>query len=107
LAIAAWLNPTHGAKASPTNPKRIVHISSIAGQTAVFTVPLYVASKWAISGFIRSLESLEPATGIRVNGVAPGLIKTPLWTDHPEKLAFVGEDDTWATAEEVADAMLR
>jgi hypothetical protein len=46
--------------------------------------------------------------GIRVNGVAPGLIRTPLWTEHPEKLTLVDNSkDEWATAEEVAEGMLR
>ncbi|KAJ9626376.1 hypothetical protein H2203_004008 [Taxawa tesnikishii (nom. ined.)] len=105
LAVAYFLN--HKGKASPANPKRIVHISSIAGETASFATPLYHASKWAIMGFVRSLEWLEQL-GIRVNVVAPGVIKTPLWTDHPEKQMMVDESkDEWATPEEVAEAMLR
>ena len=48
LAISRWLNPVATSakgKASPSNPKRIVHISSIAGQTPGFPIPLYIASK--------------------------------------------------------------
>jgi hypothetical protein len=60
-----------------------------------------------MNGFIRSLAALEPRFNIRVNGVAPGVIKTPLWTEHPEKLQFISQADEWATPEEVADAMLR
>ena len=45
---------------------------------------------------------------MRVNGVAPGVIKTPLWTEHPEKMKFLDEGrDEWATPEEVALGMLR
>lgn len=111
LAISRWLNPipnSKSGKASTTNPKRIVHISSIAGQTPGFSVPLYIASKHAISGFIRSMADLENTLGIRVNGVAPGVIKTPLWTEHPEKLKWVDqENDAWVEPEEVAEGMLR
>lgn len=45
---------------------------------------------------------------MRVNGVAPGVIKTPLWTDHAEKLVQVDpKKDVWVEPEEVADAMMR
>jgi hypothetical protein len=111
IAISRWLNPPKDSKVgkvSPTNPKRLVHISSIAGQTPSFITPLYIASKHAVSGFIRSLGPLDETLGIRVNGVAPGVIKTPLWTDHPEKMALVDESqDEWVTPEEVAEQMLR
>ena len=109
LAISRFLNPVEkGKQASATNPKRVVHISSIAGQAPGFATPLYQASKHAISGFIRSLEPLDQSLGIRVNGVAPGVIKTPLWTDHPEKLQMlIEEQDEWVAPEEVAEAMLR
>jgi hypothetical protein len=40
--------------------------------------------------------------------VAPGVVKTPLWTEHPEKLKWVDEEaDLWVTPEEVAEQMLR
>lgn len=85
-----------------------MHISSIAGQAPGFAFPLYIASKHAINGFIRSMEPLEATLGIKVNGVAPGVIKTPLWTDHPEKMKMIDENvDEWVTPEEVAEQMLR
>ncbi|KAK4561511.1 hypothetical protein LTR86_004829 [Recurvomyces mirabilis] len=110
LAIAKWLNPDPSSKVgkvSTTNPKRVVHISSIAGQAPSFSAPLYIASKHAISGFVRSMAQLD-ILGIRVNGVAPGVIKTPLWTEHPEKMTMIDEArDQWVEPEEVAEAMLR
>ncbi|KAF9736858.1 hypothetical protein PMIN06_004390 [Paraphaeosphaeria minitans] len=94
--------------ASPSNPKRVLIISSIAGQASNLNTPLYVAAKHAMNGFIRSLGPLDARLGIRVNGVAPGVIKTPLWTEHPEKLLFLDEaQDEWASPEEVAEAMVR
>jgi len=89
----------------------ITHVSSIAAQNPFLPAPIYVATKHAISGFVRSLAELEnppaPLPKIRVNGVAPGVIKTPLWTEHPEKLKMINpEVDDWATPEEVAEAML-
>lgn len=109
LAIAEFLKPKDEKdKASTRNPKRVVIISSIAGQTSNLNTPIYVAAKHAMNGFIRSLGPLESRLGIRVNGVAPGVIKTPLWVEHPEKMTFLDESkDEWATPEEVAEAMLR
>ncbi|KAF7716395.1 Uncharacterized protein PECH_005315 [Penicillium ucsense] len=87
-------------------PKHLIHISSIAGQVSAMAAPMYVASKHAISGFVRSLGKLE-RLGIRVTAVAPGVIKTPLWTEHPEKMQMINEGaDEWVTPEEVAEAML-
>ncbi|KAF2847395.1 NAD(P)-binding protein [Plenodomus tracheiphilus IPT5] len=109
LAISAFLNaPQEKGKERGRTPKRVVLVSSIAGQMPNFNTPIYVAAKHAIHGFTRSLAPLDARLSIRVNAVAPGVIKTPLWTDHPEKLAHVDESkDEWATPEEVAEAMLR
>ncbi|TGO07560.1 hypothetical protein BTUL_0265g00090 [Botrytis tulipae] len=92
-------------------PGTVIHISSIAGQVPFFPTPMYVASKHAISGFVRTLAQLEfPAPDIpkvRISAVAPGLIKTPLWTENPEKMAFIPKDNPdWVTPEFVAEAML-
>jgi 3-hydroxybutyrate dehydrogenase len=87
--------------------KHIIHISSIAGQNPALAVPIYVATKHAINGLVRSLSKLDSKYGIRVTAVAPGVIKTPLWTDHPEKLKIVDSaSDEWVTPEEVAQVML-
>ncbi|KAF9696687.1 hypothetical protein EKO04_005734 [Ascochyta lentis] len=106
LAIAAFLD-SHAPTGKRT-PKRVLIVSSIAGQNANLHTPIYVAAKHAMNGFVRSLAALDTRFGIRVNGVAPGVIKTPLWTEHPEKLQFISSGtDEWATPEEVAEAMLR
>ena len=109
IAISEFLNPAEAKdKASPQNPKRIILTSSIAGQAFGVPFPLYFTSKHAVSAFARSLGGLEDPLGIRVNCVAPGVVKTPLWTDHPEKLKIFEEGtDTWVTPEEVAEQMIR
>ncbi|KAF2104480.1 NAD(P)-binding protein [Rhizodiscina lignyota] len=108
IAIAEFLNPSKGEKVSVENPKQIVFISSIAGQVFSLSTPMYIASKHAINGFIRSLAPLETELGIKCTGVAPGIVKTPLWTDHPEKMIMVDEEkEEWVTPEEVAEAMLK
>ncbi|CZR58965.1 related to 15-hydroxyprostaglandin dehydrogenase [Phialocephala subalpina] len=82
----------------------VIMISSPAAQALAFPVPLYGASKAAISSFTRSLGPLEPKLGIRVCAVAPGMVKTPLWTE--DKMVWTKESDEWVTAEEVARVML-
>lgn len=90
----------------------MVHISSIAAQGLSLLIPLYIASKAAISGFVRSLRDLENPPDksihpIRVTAVAPGTVRTPLWLDNPEKLAWFSEtQNQWITPEEVAERML-
>jgi 3-hydroxybutyrate dehydrogenase len=94
-------------------PGVVVHISSVAGQTPFFPTPVYVATKHAISGFVRSLSRLEnpPMSSnlpkIRVNAVSPARILTPLWTDNPDKMKFVPQERAdWVTPDDVADVML-
>ncbi|KAI1498604.1 short-chain dehydrogenase [Biscogniauxia marginata] len=110
LALSHWLYPRGKdvKGASVSNPKRVVHISSVAGQVPNFVAPLYGASKYAITGFVRCLAGLDSSHGVRVNAVAPGVVRTPLWTEHPEKLINLDtEKDGWVTPDEVAEAMLR
>ncbi len=105
MAISHFL--TQSPPPSKTNPKTIIHISSIAGEVASLMVPLYYASKHAIKAFIRSMGEMQELFGIRVAGVLPGIVKTPLWTDHPEKLQIVDEkSDVWIMPEEIAQVML-
>jgi len=108
MAIATFLNPKDGKKVSPENPKRITMTASIAGQVFGLPTPMYIASKWAVSGFTRSLGGLEETLGIRVNAVAPGVVRTPLFLDHPEKMKYVDESkDIWVTPEEIAEGMVK
>lgn len=92
-------------------PGCIPHISSVAGQVPLFANPMYVATKHALNGFVRSLAPLEsppaPLPKIRVNAVSPALILTPLWTDNPEKMKMVGDNNPgWVLPIDVAKVML-
>lgn len=109
IAISYFLNPADPKdKVSLQNPKRVVLTSSVAGQGANLAVPLYFVSKHGISAFTRSLADLDDTQGIRVNAVAPGVVKTPLFTDNPDKLRWVSEDtDMWITPEQIAEQMLK
>ncbi|OAP59201.1 hypothetical protein AYL99_06499 [Fonsecaea erecta] len=93
-------------------PGNIVHISSIAAQSPGILCVLYRTAKHAISGFVRSLAKLEVPGDprlptVRVTAVAPGVIKTPMWLEQPDKMKWVDEDqDAWVSPEEVARVML-
>jgi 3-hydroxybutyrate dehydrogenase len=108
MAISHFLSAS--PPASTSNPKSIIHIASIAGESASLPFPLYHAAKHAVFAFVKSLADLQDQFGIRVAAVLPGIVKTPLWMDHPEKLKVVrqeGKDkDEWVTPEETAEAML-
>lgn len=85
----------------------ILHISSIAAQAANIITPLYAVSKHGVSAFIHSMASLDELAGIRVVGVAPGVVRSPLFLDHPEALRFLDFDkDPTIPPEEVARGML-
>ncbi|KAI0439652.1 short chain dehydrogenase [Xylaria telfairii] len=88
-------------------PGTLVHVSSMAGHTAGVAAPLYFASKHGLHGFVRSLGMLRDTVGIRVSAVAPGVVKTPLWTEAPDKKHLV-EDGRGLEIlpETIAEAML-
>ena len=89
----------------PEEQLSIIHISSIAGQASPLIAPLYNATKHGLNGFVRTLAPLQSRIGVRVAAVAPGVIRTPLWMENPDKLRMVSKEDTWVDPEEVAECM--
>lgn len=57
---------------------RIVHIASIAGKEGNAQQAAYSAAKAAVIAMVKSQGKELARTGIRVNGVAPAVIQTPL-----------------------------
>ena len=73
--------PLLGADPSLKGPKgRIVMISSVAGKNGNPLTPAYAASKHAIEGLSESLRRELMLFGIDVVIVAPGPVKTPIWS---------------------------
>ena len=73
--------PLLGSDASLRGPKgRIVMISSVAGKNGNPLTPAYAASKHAIEGLSESLRRELMLFGIDVVIVAPGPVKTPIWS---------------------------
>ena len=59
-------------------PGRIVVTGSINGRLAEQAHVAYDASKGAVESMVRSLAVTLAPLGIRINGIAPGLFRTPL-----------------------------
>src|SRR6202044_306656 len=65
-------------------PGRIVMIGSVAGKSGNPLASPYVASKHAIEGLSESLRRELMLFGIDVIVVAPGAVKTPIWSKADE-----------------------
>jgi 2-hydroxycyclohexanecarboxyl-CoA dehydrogenase len=101
----------------------MVFIASVAGQVGSPTDPPYSASKAANINFAQCLARDLAASGVRVNTVCPGMVKTPLnesvwraWHDRQpegrrkgyeawaaEKIAALVPLGRWQRPEDVAD----
>ena len=73
--------PLLGSDPSLKGPKgRIVMISSVAGKNGNPLTAAYAASKHAIEGLSESLRREMMLFGIDVIIIAPGAVKTPIWS---------------------------
>lgn len=85
------LLPNGGPNGGPSGREggKIVIVSSIAGLGANVGNPAYAASKAGAISLTRTLGVAWAPEGIRVNGMAPGLVDTKLTritTQHPKRL---------------------
>jgi NAD(P)-dependent dehydrogenase (short-subunit alcohol dehydrogenase family) len=77
--------PLLGSDPSLKGPKgRIVMISSVAGKSGNPLMSAYSASKHAIEGLSEALRREMMLFGIDVIIVAPGAVKTPIWSKADE-----------------------
>lgn len=67
------------------NYGRILHVASIAGKEGNAGMLAYSASKAAVIGMTKVQGKEYAETGITVNALAPGVIRTKLVDDMPEK----------------------
>lgn len=74
----------------------IVNVSSASGLKATPSSSAYCASKAAVLMFTKAVaaECAQDDSGVRVNAVAPGGVKTPLWNKTPGATVVV-ESEVW------------
>ena len=96
-----------------TRPQVIVCTASTNGIVPADSdmAPIYVASKFAIVGFVRSLKFLATRYNVRVNAVCPVTVETPMTSAllSPEVLQYLNEEQRGGVLqpEDCADALLR
>lgn len=76
--LVQLLLPQLEAAAGNGESPAIVGISSIEGLAANPYIPAYCASKAGLLGLTRAMAAQLGASGIRVNAVCPGFIRTPM-----------------------------
>jgi meso-butanediol dehydrogenase/(S,S)-butanediol dehydrogenase/diacetyl reductase len=69
----------------------IINIASVAGKNGYPAMSHYCASKFAVVGFSNSLAKELAPTGIRVNAICPGILRTQMWEYLAETMRSPGE----------------
>src|SRR5262245_38182521 len=57
----------------------IINIASVAGKNGAPGMAHYCASKFAVVGFTNALAKEVAQTGVRVNAICPGILRTQMW----------------------------
>ncbi len=73
---------------------KIVNTASIAGRTGFASFAPYSAAKSAVISLTQAGARALAEHGITVNGFAPGVVATPLWTRLDRELREIGEGDS-------------
>ena len=65
--------------------------SSIAGRGGMGMLPMYCATKAAVINMTQSAAKNAAPYGIRVNSIAPGIIRTNMWEEILDGMASGGD----------------
>ncbi len=84
------------------NEGYILNVSSTSGIRAKEGQSVYVASKYAVTGFTESLQEDLKSTNIKVAGFYPGGMNTKLF----EKAGFPRDNSDWMNTDKVADVVV-
>jgi NAD(P)-dependent dehydrogenase (short-subunit alcohol dehydrogenase family) len=91
--------PLLGADPDLKGPKgRIVMISSVVGKSANPLGSAYAASKYAIEGLSESLRRELMLFGIDVIIIAPGAVKTPIWSKSNREVDAANSNSPYGPA---------
>jgi NAD(P)-dependent dehydrogenase (short-subunit alcohol dehydrogenase family) len=72
----------------------IVYVSSINGERGKFGQSAYAASKAGLHGLAKTVAREVGRFGIRVNVVAPGMVRTPMTATLPEEVIEAAREDS-------------
>lgn len=83
--VLGVLHAVRGALPAMKRAQRghIVLVSSLSGRESYVGEPVYIASKWAVTGFGNSLRKEARPFGVKVTLVEPGLVDTPMARANP------------------------
>jgi meso-butanediol dehydrogenase/(S,S)-butanediol dehydrogenase/diacetyl reductase len=75
----------------------IVNVASVAGKNGAPGMAHYCASKFAVVGFTNALAKEVARSGVRVNAICPGILRTQMWEYLADRLRGPKEstDDAW------------
>jgi len=77
----------------PQENGRIIAISSVEGKMRTEMVSHYVATKHAINGLVKTAAHEVGETGVTVNAILPGFVRTDLFYDSaPQTAEMLGMD---------------
>ena len=77
---------------------KIINMASGAGRTGGADAAAYSASKATVMSITRCFAMAMGAYNVNVNGIAPGLVRTPFWDKLDNEFVKIGDKspgDTW------------
>ena len=77
----------------------IVFISSMSGRVTYTDEPMYVASKWALSGLGGCLRKESYPYNVRVTLIEPGLVDTPMISGSEEGRQYLRDHESLEAAD--------
>jgi 3-hydroxy acid dehydrogenase/malonic semialdehyde reductase len=84
----------------------IINVNSVAGKTAFPYWSIYAASKFGLRAITEALAQEQRQNGIKVCGIYPGAVDTPIWDGVSSTLESASRREGMLDARTIADAVL-